>query len=94
MYPGCTKEAIDLLDRILVFNPYFRITLEECLCHSYFTAMRNTKKEEVSEAPVNFEFEKENELSENRLRELFLEEMKYYKELRESDKDVFMLDTN
>lgn len=25
MYPGATEEAIDFLDKILVFNPYYRI---------------------------------------------------------------------
>lgn len=27
-YPGSPAEAIDFLEKILVFNPYFRISLE------------------------------------------------------------------
>jgi hypothetical protein len=27
-YPGSPPEAIDFLEKILVFNPYFRISLE------------------------------------------------------------------
>jgi len=27
-YPGSSPEAIDFLSRVLVFNPYYRITLD------------------------------------------------------------------
>jgi hypothetical protein len=30
-YPGAPAEAIDFLNRILVFNPYFRMSLDAAL---------------------------------------------------------------
>lgn len=45
MYPGAGDEAIDLLNRILIFNPYFRITIEEALAHPFFKKVRKTEKE-------------------------------------------------
>lgn len=40
-YPGSSPEAIDFLERVLVFNPYFRISLQECLEHPLFAKVRN-----------------------------------------------------
>jgi serine/threonine protein kinase len=45
VYPGAGDEAIDLLHRILVFNPYFRINIDECLEHPFFNKLRKEDKE-------------------------------------------------
>jgi serine/threonine protein kinase len=45
VYPGAGEEAIDLLHKILVFNPYFRISIDECLEHSFFKKCRKAEKE-------------------------------------------------
>jgi hypothetical protein len=31
MYPGAGEDAIDLLNKMLVFNPYFRVSVDEAL---------------------------------------------------------------
>lgn len=36
LYPDATPEAIDLLERMLTFNPDRRITAENALAHPYF----------------------------------------------------------
>jgi serine/threonine protein kinase len=46
IYPGAGEEAIDLLHRVLVFNPYFRISLDDCLEHQFFKSMRKADKEQ------------------------------------------------
>jgi serine/threonine protein kinase len=43
MFPGAPNEAVDLLKKMLQFNPYQRITLEECLSHPFIAAY--SKKE-------------------------------------------------
>ena len=83
LYPAAGEHALNLLNKTLVFNPYFRITIDECLEHPYFAKIRRKEKETVSEAPVILDFEKEGELEEDRLRELFIEEINYYKKLKE-----------
>lgn len=60
LYPGAGEEAIDLLQRILIFNPYFRITIDEALAHPFFKKVRKTDKEVNSDKEVQIEFEKEN----------------------------------
>ena len=45
LYPGAGEDAIDLLNKILVFNPFFRMTIEECLEHPFFKKVRKPEKE-------------------------------------------------
>jgi mitogen-activated protein kinase 1/3 len=45
LYPGAGTEAIDLLNRILVFNPYFRISVDEALAHPFFKKVKKVEKE-------------------------------------------------
>lgn len=75
MYPAAGDEAIDLLNKMLVFNPYFRPKLEECLKHPFLEAVRKVDHEHVSKATIELPFEKEGDLSRKRLRELVLEEV-------------------
>lgn len=45
IYPGATEDALDFLQKTLVFNPYFRINLEDCFTHPFFTKVRKDEKE-------------------------------------------------
>lgn len=60
LYPGAGPEAIDLLNRILVFNPYFRISVDEALVHPFFKKVKKAEKESVAAAEIQIEFEKEH----------------------------------
>lgn len=78
IYPGAGPEAIDLLNKILVFNPYFRLSIAECLDHEFFKKFRKPEKELDSTENIAFDWENE-ELDKDRLRELFLEEIDFFK---------------
>ena len=75
LYPGATQDAIDFLSKTLVFNPYFRISLEECFKHPFFAKVGKDEKENREGLPVTLEFEK-LDLDKKKLRELFLKEIK------------------
>ena len=77
-YPNASKEAIDLLTKMLTFNPYYRITLDEILNHDFFASVRDLEKEKTAPKEVAFDFEMEGDLSEERLRELILEEVDHF----------------
>lgn len=83
LYPGAGEEALDLLSRILVFNPYFRITVDEALAHPFFRKVRKPEKEVQSETEIIIEFERDH-LDKKKLRQLFLEEIEYFKQRRDS----------
>lgn len=87
IYPAAGRDAVDLINKMLLFNPYFRITVEEVLGHPYFKSIRDPAKEMLATDSIELTFEKESELDETKLRSLFLEEIKYYK----SKKDKFQL---
>lgn len=71
-YPGASGDGVDLLNRMLQFNPYFRISVDEALAHPFFNRVRKPHKERESDVQVVLEFETET-LDRSRLRELFVE---------------------
>jgi serine/threonine protein kinase len=82
LYPAIGEQGLDLLNKMLVFNPYFRPAVDECIEHSYFQNIKNIIKEQVAEKEVYLPLEKEDNLSIPKLRELFLEEVQNFKNLK------------
>ena len=78
LYPGAGEEALDLLSKILVFNPYFRISVEEALAHPFFKKCRKAEKEINADKEIEIEFEKEH-LDKKKLRQLFIFEITQFK---------------
>jgi serine/threonine protein kinase len=76
-YPGAPDEAIDFLNKILVFNPYFRMNLEDALNHPMFNNVRRPQAENFIGKPIELEFEK-MKLNKDTLRQLILKEIQYY----------------
>jgi len=60
-----------------VFNPYYRISLKECLEHPLFAQVRNIERENVKTTPVTLDFEKED-LNRDKLRQLILYECSFF----------------
>jgi mitogen-activated protein kinase 1/3 len=73
-YPGAPKESIDFLNKILVFNPYFRMSLTDALSHPLFDNVRRPQAESFVGKPIELEIEKMN-LDKKTLREMFLKEI-------------------
>ncbi len=82
MYPAAGDDAINLLNKMLVFNPYFRPKLEECLKHPFLEAVRKPDHETISKTTIELPFEKEGDLSRKRLRELVIEEVAIHDKTR------------
>ena len=70
-YPGADEESIDLLNKMLQINPYFRISVEDALNHPCFAKIKKSAKEVVAESVVNIEFE-DQQTDKLMLRQLFL----------------------
>ncbi len=70
--------ALDLLEKMLVFDPAKRITIDKALKHPYLAALHDPTIEVVCETPWNSDFELSIEgrnLTRDKLAELFFEEM-------------------
>ncbi len=52
-FPGTDPDALDLLERMLAFNPYYRITAKEALRHKYFGGVRDKAQETELPGPIS-----------------------------------------
>lgn len=90
VYPDANSRALDLLDKMLVFNPASRISVDEALAHPYLESLHNIEDEPNAENNFSFEFEKEN-LIRRRLQELIYEAMcSFHSEYTEEFKKTLM----
>ena len=72
IFPGSSEESLDLLEKMLMFNPYKRITVEECLNHPFFKNIRNKNLEKEEKFEIELKFESYNEITEQKLKNWFL----------------------
>lgn len=75
-YPGARSKAIDLLDKILQFNPIFRLTVDEALEHPLFRRVRDKKKEEIAKKTIRLSIDEigpDKTLTKDLLRGFFIE---------------------
>ncbi|XP_045793979.1 mitogen-activated protein kinase homolog MMK2-like [Trifolium pratense] len=57
-FPNMSSGAVDLLEKMLVFDPTRRITVDEALRHQYLAPLHDINEEPVCSIPFNFDFEK------------------------------------
>jgi len=57
LFPKATPVALDLLERMLTFDPAKRITVDEALEHPYLANLHDPAEEPVATTPFNFDFE-------------------------------------
>ena len=78
-FPGSSEESLDLLQKMLIFDPKKRITVQESLEHPFFKSIRDKSKEEEATFNLEFEFEDDNNLTIEKLRNLFVTVIMSYK---------------
>jgi serine/threonine protein kinase len=74
LFPNAKSDALDLLEKMLTFNPEKRITVEEALKHPYLAALHDPTDEPSCSSKFNFDFENE-ELTRERLEVLITDEV-------------------
>ncbi|XP_010541196.1 PREDICTED: mitogen-activated protein kinase homolog MMK2-like [Tarenaya hassleriana] len=79
-FPDMSPNGVDLLEKMLVFDPRKRITVQEALCHPYLSHLHDDLYEPVCSEPISFDFENQS-LSEEEIKELvWRETLKFYPE--------------
>jgi serine/threonine protein kinase len=56
-WPAAPAEALDLLRRMLAFDPTERIRVEDALQHSFLTSVRNRELEEIIPEPIKHDID-------------------------------------
>ncbi|KAE9459564.1 hypothetical protein C3L33_08531, partial [Rhododendron williamsianum] len=72
-FPNMSPLAVDLLEKMLVFDPNKRITVDEALCHPFLSSLHNINDEPICQSPFSFDFEHPSFTEEN-IKELILRE--------------------
>lgn len=73
LYPNADEKALDLLDKMLTFNPHRRISVENALAHPYLEQYYDPADEPVADEPFTFEMEFDD-LPKEKLKELIFTE--------------------
>ncbi|XP_057419311.1 mitogen-activated protein kinase 7-like [Lotus japonicus] len=76
LYPQADPLAIDLLQKLLVFDPSKRITVSEALQHPYFTDICNPFYEPPAQVPIKIDVVESE--SDEIIREMMWNEMLHY----------------
>lgn len=76
LYPDADPLAIDLLGRLLVFDPSKRITVTEALCHPYISSLYDPDCNPPAEHRLKFDVDEKTEVP--IIREMMLREILYY----------------
>lgn len=79
LIPDIEPDALDLLEKLLEYDPKKRLTSEQALRHKYFEDLHTPEDEPISEPVSYFDFEFEQyTLDKKILRELILDEIILY----------------
>lgn len=79
LFPNANPDALDLLDRMLAFDPSSRITVDEALEHPYLHIWHDASDEPDCPATFNFDFEVVEEVAD--MRKMILEEVFRFRQL-------------
>jgi serine/threonine protein kinase len=86
--PYASEDALDLLQRMLSFNPYLRPHVEDCLEHPFFSKLRRPVFEVNAPHAINLE-EIDSDLKQNApplnmatLKRIIIEEVKFFRNKR------------
>lgn len=77
-FPGSSESAVELLANMLRFSPKRRCTVKEALDHSFLQTYSQARADHEVVPLEPLEFETEGDLSEERLRELMLQEVQHF----------------
>jgi len=77
LFPNANPVALDLLEKMLTFNPLKRYTVEQCISHPYFEGLHDPEQEPITSTPFDWSFDAV-ELTKENLQSMIYDESLYY----------------
>ena len=77
LFPQANSQALDLLSKMLVFNPNKRATIEECIAHPYFKGLHDPGEEPLSDKAFDWGFD-DLKLTKDNLQKMVYEESLHF----------------
>eukprot|EP00268_Persea_americana_P031361 TRINITY_DN304_c1_g1_i2.p1 TRINITY_DN304_c1_g1~~TRINITY_DN304_c1_g1_i2.p1 ORF type:complete len:414 (+),score=69.44 TRINITY_DN304_c1_g1_i2:120-1244(+) len=76
-FPNKSPLVVDLLEKMLVFDPSKRITVDEALCHPFLSSLHDVNDEPICPRPFIFDFEQPSFTEENIKELIWRESVKF-----------------
>ena len=86
LFPNANPIALDLLEKMLTFNPKKRYTVDQCLSHPYFEGLHDPEQEPITTTPFDWTFD-DVELTNENLQSMIYDESLYFHDEDEDDDD-------
>ena len=86
LFPNANPIALDLLEKMLTFNPKKRYTVDQCLSHPYFEGLHDPEQEPITTTPFDWTFD-DVELTKENLQSMIYDESLYFHDEDEDDED-------
>jgi len=80
LFPKSNPVLIDLLSKMVVFNPAKRLTVKECLEHPYFDGIHDAEKEPTCDKKFDWRFDNFEPTKELMQAKVYAEALRYHKE--------------
>ncbi|EHN02106.1 Slt2p [Saccharomyces cerevisiae x Saccharomyces kudriavzevii VIN7] len=77
LYPNANSQALDLLEKMLAFDPQRRITVDEALEHPYLSIWHDPADEPVCSEKFEFSFESVNDMED--LKQMVIQEVQDFR---------------
>ena len=77
-FKNASDPALDMLDKLLQFNPKKRLTPEQALAHPYMAELHDPDDEPDCDKEFDFEYEKNEKLSDSNIRDMVFQEIRQY----------------
>ena len=86
LFPNANPIALDLLEKMLTFNPKKRYTVDQCMSHPYFEGLHDPEQEPITTAQFDWTFDAV-ELTKENLQSMIYDESLYFHGEEEDDDD-------
>ena len=86
LFPNANPIALDLLEKMLTFNPKKRYTVEQCISHPYFEGLHDPDQEPIITSTFDWTFDAV-ELTKENLQSMIYDESLYYHNEDDDEED-------